>query len=172
MPSNIEIKARVRDFEEMRRRAAGLSDVPCEIIPQEDTFFVTSRGRLKLRELAGRPAQLIYYERADQDGPKRSNYHLFMTGDPAGLKHTLSLAYGIRGVIKKIRYLYLAGQTRIHLDDVQGLGRFMELEVVLSEGQTDHEGEGIARDLMDRLGVASTDLLEDAYMDMLERQDG
>ncbi len=169
MPSNIEIKARVRDFEELRLRAAALSDTPCEVIPQVDTFFVTPRGRLKLRELQGRPAQLIYYERSDQDGPKRSNYHIHETHDPAGLKQTLSLAYGIRGEVRKTRYLYLAGQTRIHVDDVQGLGQFMELEVVLAEGQAEAEGERIARDLMKRLGVLPVDLLEGAYMDMLER---
>jgi predicted adenylyl cyclase CyaB len=170
MPSNIEIKARVRNFEEICRRAEALSDSPCEIIPQEDTFFITPHGRLKLRELQGGPAQLIYYERPDQDGPKRSNYHLFATQDPGNLKHTLELAYGIRGVVKKTRYLYLAGQTRIHIDAVQGLGHFMELEVVLRQDQPEHEGEGIARDLMDKLGVDSSDLLEGAYMDMLENQ--
>lgn len=170
MPSNIEIKARVREFDELRRRAAALSDTPCEVIPQEDTFFVTPHGRLKLRELQGRPAQLIYYERADRDGPKRSNYHIFETEDPAGLKQTLKLAYGLRGVVRKTRYLYLAGQTRIHVDDVEGLGRFMELEVVLEEGQTDAQGERIARGLMESLGIQPGDLLEGAYMDMLERK--
>ena len=171
MPSNIEIKARVQDLEEVRRRAAALSDVPCEVIPQEDTFFATSRGRLKLRELQGSPAQLIYYGRPDQGGPKRSNYQIFITNDAAGLKGVLSLAYGIRGVVKKTRYLYLAGQTRIHVDDVQGLGHFMELEVVLLDGQPDREGEAIARDLMSKLGIEPGDLLDGAYMDLLENKD-
>lgn len=172
MPANIEIKARVRDFEAMRARAAQLSDVPCEVIPQVDTFFVTSRGRLKLRELQGRPAQLVYYERADRDGPKRSNYHIHETPDPVGLKQALALALGLRGEVRKTRYLYLVGQTRIHLDDVEGLGQFMELEVVMRAGQTDAEGESIARGLMERLGVLPADLLEGAYMDMLERPAG
>ncbi len=169
MPSNIEIKARVRDFEALRDRAAALSDTPCEVIPQVDTFFVTPRGRLKLRELQGALAQLIYYERNNQGGPKRSDYHIFRTPDPEGLKQTLALAYGIRGEVRKTRYLYLAGQTRIHVDEVQGLGGFMELEVVLEEGQAEVEGERIARDLMQRLGIAASDLLEGAYMDMLEQ---
>jgi predicted adenylyl cyclase CyaB len=169
MPSNIEIKARVRDFEGIRRFAETISDVPCEVLPQEDTFFKTPRGRLKLREISGRPAQLIYYERPDQEGPKRSNYQLFATQDPENLKRTLELAYGIRGVVRKTRYLYMAGQTRIHLDDVEGLGHFMELEVVLNDDQTDLEGEGITRDLMSRLGIQASDLLDAAYMDMLEK---
>jgi predicted adenylyl cyclase CyaB len=75
----------------------------------------------------------------------------------------------VRGVVRKTRYLYLAGQTRIHLDDVEGLGHFMELEVVLRADQSDAEGQAIAEDLMVRLGVRKDDLLEGAYMDLLEK---
>jgi predicted adenylyl cyclase CyaB len=168
MPSNIEIKARVRDFDEIRKRAESLSDTPLLVIPQEDIFFNTETGRLKLRILAPNRAQLIYYLRSDQEGPKRSDYHIFETPDPENLKHVLSLAYGIRGVVKKIRYLYITGQTRVHLDDVEGLGHFMELEVVMQEGQSDAEGQAIAEGLITSLGVERGDLLEGAYMDLLE----
>ena len=168
MPSNIEIKARVRNFDEIRRRAEDLSDSPVEVIPQEDTFFNTPHGRLKLRLLAEDRAQLIYYTRPDQEGPKRSDYHISHSSDPANLKRVLELAYGIRGVVRKTRYLYLVGQTRLHLDDVEGLGQFMELEVVMQEKQSDAEGQAMAEALMASLGVAKTDLLEGAYMDLLE----
>lgn len=168
MPSNIEIKARVRDFAEIRARAETLSDTPVEIIPQEDTFFHTPQGRLKLRLVSGKQGQLIYYSRPDQEGPKRSDYHISHTSDPENLKRVLALAYGIRGVVRKTRYLYLVGQTRIHLDDVEGLGQFMELEVVMQEGQSDTEGQAIAENLMADLGVERRDLLEGAYMDLLE----
>ena len=168
MPSNIEIKARVRNFDEIRRRAEDLSDSPVEVIPQEDTFFNTPHGRLKLRLLAENRAQLIYYTRPDQEGPKRSDYHISHSSDPANLKRILELAYGIRGVVRKTRYLYLVGQTRVHLDDVEGLGQFMELEVVMQEKQSDAEGQAIAEALMASLGVDMTDLLEGAYMDLLE----
>ena len=169
MPTNIEIKAHVRDLAGLRSRAEAVSDTPVQVIPQEDTFFHTPKGRLKLRQLRPDLAQLVYYERPDQDGPKRSNYHIFETHDPAGLKTTLSLALGVRGVVRKTRYLYLAGQTRIHLDDVEGLGQFMELEVVLGDGQSDADGQSIAEDLMARLGVQPEDLLEGAYIDLLEK---
>ena len=168
MPSNIEIKARVRDFDEIRESAERFSDTPLQIIHQEDTFFNTEKGRLKLRVLAPDRAQLIYYLRSDQEGPKRSDYHIFETPDPENLKRVLELAYGIRGVVKKTRYLYLVRQTRIHLDDVDGLGQFMELEVVLKDGQNNTEGEEIAERLMTSLGVERSDLIEGAYMDMLE----
>lgn len=168
MPANIEIKARVRDFAEIKQRAEGLADTPLEVIPQEDTFFVVPHGRLKLRVFSPHSGQLIYYERADQGGPKRSNYHIAQIADPENLKRVLELAYGIRGVVKKTRYLYLVGQTRIHLDDVEGLGQFMELEVVLQVGQSDAEGQKIAEELMSALGVERSDLLQGAYMDLLE----
>jgi predicted adenylyl cyclase CyaB len=171
MPSNIEIKAYARNFDEIRRRAEGLSDTPVEVVPQEDIFFNTPHGRLKLRILSPEKGQLIYYTRPDQGGPKRSDYHIFQTSDPEDLKHILALAYGIRGIVKKTRYLYLVGQTRVHLDDVEGLGQFMELEVVMRDGQSDTEGQAIAEGLMESLGVEWNDLLEGAYMDLLEKQD-
>jgi predicted adenylyl cyclase CyaB len=169
MPSNIEIKARVHDFESLQASAAQLSDAPCQTIAQEDTFFQVPQGRLKLRELSPHHGQLIYYQRQDISGPKHSEYHIYETDDPEGLKSILAKAYGIRGVIAKIRYLYMAGQTRIHLDDVKGLGKFMELEVVLQPGQTDSEGQTIAKSLMSKLGIEDTDLVDSAYMDMLEK---
>jgi predicted adenylyl cyclase CyaB len=168
MPINIEIKARARNFTDLRRGAETISDTPVQVIPQEDTFFHTLKGRLKLRQLAPDRGQLVYYERPDQDGPKRSTYHIFETSDPAGLKTTLNLALGVRGVVRKTRYLYLVGQTRVHLDEVEGLGEFMELEVVLRPEQSDLEGQAIASELMKQLGVEEEDLLEGAYMDLLE----
>src|SRR5215212_3115665 len=165
MPSNIEIKAHARNFEEIKSRAQKLSDVPVQVISQEDTFFNTAQGRLKLRRLTDH-AQLIYYTRPDQEGPKRSDYHITRSGDPENLKRVLELAYGIRGVVKKTRYLYLVGQTRVHLDDVDDLGQFMELEVVMDDGQSDAEGQVIAEGLMASLGVEKSDLIDGAYMDL------
>jgi predicted adenylyl cyclase CyaB len=168
LPSNIEIKARARDFAEIRTRAEVLSVTPVEVIRQEDIFFNTPQGRLKLRILSEDRGQLIYYTRPDQEGPKRSDYHISHTSDPASLKRILELAYGIRGVVRKTRYLYLVGQTRVHLDEVEELGQFVELEVVMREGQSDAEGRAIAEGLMTSLGVKKSDLLEGAYMDLLE----
>ena len=170
MPANIEIKARARDFADIKSRAEKMSDTPVEVIPQEDVFFNVLQGRLKLRILAPDNAQLIYYTRPDQEGPKRSDYHIAYTSDPENLKRVLELSYGIRGVVKKTRYLYLVGQTRVHLDDVESLGHFMELEVVMKDGQKDADGQKIAEGLMASLGVERSDLLEGAYMDMLEEQ--
>jgi predicted adenylyl cyclase CyaB len=172
MPANIEIKARVRDFPALKTRAELLSETPVQVIPQEDIFFVIPNGRLKLRILAPDHAQLVWYERADETGPRRSDYQIYETRDPEHLKVTLALALGVRGVVKKTRYLYLADQTRIHLDDVEGLGHFMELEVVMRQGQLDSEGQAIAEDFIKKLGIAPGDLLDTAYIDMIEKING
>lgn len=172
MATNIEIKARVDDFKALQVRAEHLSDQPVVVVPQEDTFFHTNKGRLKLRVLTPDRGFLIYYERPDRGGPKRSDYHLAETLEPENLKTALSLALGVRGVVRKIRYLYMVGQTRIHLDDVEGLGQFMELEVVMKDGQSDTEGQAIAEDLMRKLEVREETLLEGAYMDLIENIQG
>jgi predicted adenylyl cyclase CyaB len=170
MPTNIEIKARVPDLAALNQRAEALSDSSVQVILQEDTFFNSAHGRLKLRQLDPEWGQLVYYERGDAAGPKRSDYLIVETTDPAGLKTALATALGVRGVVRKVRKLYLVGQTRVHLDEVEGLGNFMELEVVLRPEQSAAEGQAIADDLMAKLGIAETDLLEGAYMDLLEKQ--
>ena len=171
MPANIEIKARAKDLNALREQLAVLSGAPPETLLQEDTFFHSPNGRLKLRVLQSGPAQLIHYSRPDQLGPKRSNYHVFETNDPENLKSALSRALGVRGVVRKERLLYLVGQTRVHLDNVSGLGPFVELEVVLRPGQSDAEGQMIARDLMAMLDICEEDLLDRAYIDLLAQND-
>ena len=169
MGTNIEIKARVTDMAGLTARAARLSDGPAELITQEDIFFVTPRGRLKLRILAGDLGELIYYERTRGSGPQESCYSIAPTTDPEALRYSLAQAYGVRGVVRKQRRLYMAGSTRIHLDEVEGLGAFMELEVVLAEGDSRSQGEKEAADLMEKLGVKSADLVRGAYIDLLEK---
>ncbi|MBC7365042.1 MAG: class IV adenylate cyclase [Candidatus Aminicenantes bacterium] len=169
MPANVEIKARLKDFSAMKEKVEALSQQPGQVLTQEDVFFHTSRGRLKLRLINGQQAELIFYDRPDQQGPKFCQYELFTTDQPERLKKVLSAALGERGVVRKIRYFYLAGQTRIHLDRVEGLGDFLELEVVLQPGQTEAEGQTIAFELMKSVGLGSESLVEAAYIDLLEQ---
>jgi predicted adenylyl cyclase CyaB len=170
MASNIEIKARIRDWAQFKRRAEALSDTSVEIIPQEDVFFYTRRGRLKLRIFSPMHAQLVWYSRPDSMGPKRSDYLICETDEPDSMKDLLAGALKVRGVVRKTRYLYLIGQTRLHMDDVEGLGTFAELEVVLHPGQSDTDGLAIADALMRKLEICEEDLIEGAYMDLLEQQ--
>lgn len=166
MARNIEIKARVSHLTAFQQQAQALSDSPPQVLEQEDVFFRVERGRLKLRKQTPGPHQLVYYERPNESGPKRSFYLLATVQDAAGLEQVLTAALGVRGVVRKRRTLYLVGQTRIHLDEVEGLGTFLELEVVLREDQSEAEGVAIAQALMERLGVQPTDLLEGAYLDL------
>lgn len=96
-----------------------------------------------------------------------SEFYTAPTDEPDKLADILSRAMGEKGVVKKKRLLYLVGQTRVHCDEVEGLGCFMELEVVMKENQCTFEGEQIARDLMSKLGVEEADLVKGAYIDLL-----
>jgi predicted adenylyl cyclase CyaB len=167
MPANIEIKASVPDPERLRIAAERLSDTPPEIIEQHDTFFPCARGRLKLRQFSPESAELIAYSRADVAGTKQSDYLIVPTARPAELLAALSAALGVQQTVIKTRVLLLVGQTRIHLDSVQGLGSFVELEVVLRDGQAAEEGHQIARELMAALDIREVDLIEGAYADLL-----
>lgn len=167
MARNIEIKARAGNFKEQLRIAADLSSQVPELINQVDTFFNVPRGRLKLREFGDGNGELIYYDRPDSPGPKQSTYVLSGTAEPDSLKRALDSATGIRAVVKKKRTLFLSGQTRVHFDEVEGLGCFIELEVVLMPGQEISEGEAVARELMLKLGIQQSDLVAGAYVDLL-----
>lgn len=171
MPANVEIKARIASVEALLPQAQALGDDEHpQLIHQDDTFFVVPHGRLKLRDFCNGSGELIHYQRADTSGPKRSDYLLTPTPDPEGLREALSRACGLLGRVRKERILVLAGPTRIHLDRVEGLGDFLELEVTLGDGQSEAEGTAIAHDLMARLGVRDEDLVVGAYLDLLRAQ--
>ncbi|XP_054480915.1 uncharacterized protein LOC129112726 [Anoplopoma fimbria] len=167
MPSNVEIKATVSDPTLFAKMAAELSQSEGSIIRQHDTFFNCSTGRLKLRDLMNKSGQLIFYERPDTDGPKLSRYSISPTSDPPSLRAVLSDALGVKGEVRKERRLFLIGQTRVHLDNVEGLGNFMELEVVMRPEQTVEDGQKVAEDLMEKLCVSKESLVTGAYMDLL-----
>jgi len=170
LAKNIEIKARVTDYNEQRSRAETLSDSAPEELIQEDTFFHVTEGRLKLREFPNDPAQLIFYNRGNDKGPKLSDYQISVSDDGNSLKAVLEKAYGIRSIVKKVRILYLAGRTRIHFDNVEGLGQFIELEVVLNNQESLAKGQQEAENLMTALNIQPSDLVDVAYVDLLERQ--
>lgn len=166
MPRNIEIKVRVDDLDALRRRAHALADGPEVLIEQDDTFYPVAQGRLKLRRFADGTGELIHYERPDAEHARASDYVRVPTATPDDLHQALARGLGLLGRVRKQRWLLLAGQTRIHLDRVDGLGDFAELEVVLRDGQTDAEGAAIAEALIDRLGLAEAGRLTGAYLDL------
>jgi adenylate cyclase class IV len=167
MPRNIEIKARIDRIAALLPRAAALaSDGPFEI-EQDDTFFRCAAGRLKLRDFLDGTGELIFYRRSDSAGPKESFYVRSLTSTPAALRESLSLAYGQAGRVVKHRTLFLVGRTRVHLDRVEGLGEFVELEVVLGDREPPAAGIDEAHAIMVRLGIEPGQLVEGAYVDLM-----
>jgi predicted adenylyl cyclase CyaB len=164
---NIEIKARVADLEAVEARARGLSTHGPEELHQDDTFFACAHGRLKLRQFPDGSGQLIHYRRADAEGPKVSDYVIAPAADPDALREALARGCGVLGRVRKRRTLYLVDRTRIHLDRVEGLGDFVELEVVLGETEAEQDGHAIAEGLMRALGIDEAQRVRGAYFDLL-----
>ncbi|HET9862648.1 MAG TPA: class IV adenylate cyclase, partial [Steroidobacteraceae bacterium] len=100
-------------------------------------------------------------------GPKESFYLRTPTSSPENLRESLSLAYGQIGRIRKYRTLFLVGRTRVHLDRVEGLGHFLELEVVLVDDESAEQGVREAGELMEKLGIQPEQLIDGAYIDLM-----
>ena len=171
MPANIEIKAFLKNRNAALATAARLADSGPEVIHQEDIFFPCDGARLKLRifdtDHDPEYGELIRYERDDLAEVRRSRYSIARTSDPGTLLEILRRTLGVTGTVKKTRTLYLVGQTRIHIDQVEGLGDFLELEVVLRKDQTEESGKHIANRLLSQFGIDSPDLIAEAYIDLL-----
>lgn len=167
MPRNVEIKARLRDREAAEKIVCSLADHGPELIVQEDVFFCCENGLLKLRSFVDGRGELIFYRRPDIDGPATSDFEKLPTEDPGRVRSLLTAALGTTGEVRKRRTLYIVGQTRVHLDEVEGLGDWLELEVVLEPGQPVSEGQCIADDLVASIGVHPDDLEARAYIDLV-----
>jgi predicted adenylyl cyclase CyaB len=167
MARNIEIKARIPSVEALLPVARALADGEPQLIVQDDRFYACARGRLKLRFFCDGSGELIHYHRADETGPKLSDYVRTPTTDVASLHEALARGLGEIGRVRKHRLLLKHGNTRIHLDRVDGLGDFLELEVVLRDGQSSADGQRIVVSLMASLGIAPEQCLAGAYLELL-----
>lgn len=170
MQRNVEIKACLSDYGATYEFVKSIADTGPEILVQEDTFFRSENGRLKLRKFTESDGELIYYERRDSEAPAECKYLRIPTTEPDVLIDALGRSNGVLGIVSKKRTVFTIGQTRVHLDDVERLGHFIELEVVLRPGQSASEGVCIAEDLIGRLGIARNDLIDCAYIDMQNEQ--
>ncbi len=171
MPANIEIKAFLKNRNAALATAALLADSGPEVIHQEDVFFPCDGARLKLRvfdpDHDPECGELIRYERDDVAEVRCSRYSIARTSDPRILLEILTRTLGVVGTVKKTRTLFLAGQTRIHIDEVEGLGDFLELEVVLRKNQNEEDGKHIADQFLREFGIDLPDLIAEAYIDLL-----
>ena len=162
---NLEFKARIDDSGGLLRRARELGADLWGDLRQTDTYFRVSQGRLKLRETAGRQAELIYYERDEEAQGRPSDYETALSPDGVALKLVLSNALEVLGVVRKRRTLLLLDAVRVHLDNVDGLGLFLELEVPVKDG------EAAARErlnlLLRQLGFDEADGVRASYLDLM-----
>jgi predicted adenylyl cyclase CyaB len=162
---NLEVKARCADLETVRERAERLGARAAGTFRQRDTFFAAPHARLKLRVADHGAGELIAYRRDDAPRPRDSEYLVYATSEPAGLDAVLTHALGPAGVVEKRRRLYLYGHTRIHLDEVHGLGGFVELETVLA-GQEEADARAELETVASALGLRPDDFVAGAYVDL------
>ena len=163
---NVEIKAQsadpgyIRQYLQANARFVGKDE-------QTDTYFNVANGRLKLRE-GSIENNLIYYERNDEAGPKDSHFNLVKIADSKGLKEVLEKSCGIKTVVKKSREIYYIGNVKFHIDEVPGLGSFVEIEagnVLVTK--TKEELQEQCNFYLKEFGIKEEDLVATSYSDML-----
>jgi homotetrameric cytidine deaminase len=164
---NVELKARDPAPDRSLERARALGAEDRGELRQRDTYFAAPRGRLKLREQEPGGAELIAYERPDGAQARESRYRIAPVADPAALREALDAALGTVTVVEKRRHLLVWEGVRIHLDRVEGLGDFVELEGVAdADSDLAREAELVAR-LRDELGIADDAIEATGYADLL-----
>jgi adenylate cyclase class IV len=165
---NIELKAADADPAESERICRELGAIDRGVLAQRDTYFGVERGRLKLREDTERAtAELIFYLRADEPGLRSSSYWRAPTDDPAALASLLEAAHGVVGVVTKRRRLFLFENVRIHLDAVEGLGGFIELESVLATPGVESADEARAlATVVGALGLDARASIAEGYLEL------
>jgi predicted adenylyl cyclase CyaB len=165
---NIELKSTCPDLEGARKAALRLGARDAGLLEQTDTYFHCTAGRLKLRETAGRRAELIAYARPDHGEARDSEYHLAAVDEPAPLKRALASALGVRVVVTKRRQLLLWHNVRIHLDDVETLGTFVEFEAVMGPDEDNATSHARVKTLTEALGLDLAHRVSSSYGDLLE----
>ncbi|CAG7818632.1 unnamed protein product [Allacma fusca] len=178
MPTNIEVKARMTISHERAIEIAlelSQSHIPeISTLIQEDIFFHCNHGRLKLRRETqedSETAVLIAYERPDVVGPKRSDYVKTSIPEPDELEDALTRSLGVKERVSKTRLLSIVERdglkSRIHLDDVDGLGHFIEFEVLIDDEKDLEKGEEFAKYLCAAFNIKDGDHVDGAYVDAI-----
>jgi len=169
---NVELKARIENPSAIAELAMALGARDRGIIEQDDIFFPSPWGRLKLRIQTPGENEIIFYARPDAPGPKTSEYEKCSVAHARALSALLDRALGASARVRKTRHLLLLGRTRIHIDRVEGLGDFMELEVALAPGEPEQHARDEAADLARGLGVREQDFVAVAYADLCDDASG
>jgi adenylate cyclase, class 2 len=163
---NIELKARCRDLAAAQAALQPLSVHDVGAQQQIDTYFASQHGRLKLREIVGVRAELIWYRRTDEARSRQSDYYIVPVPDPQKLKDALTAALGVRRQVRKRRRVLMWHNVRIHLDDVEGLGTFVEFEAVMSANDDEATGHARLAELCQLMSISPADCLPTSYVDL------
>lgn len=169
---NIEIKARAQKPNHIKSVLKNLGANYQGIDHQIDTYFTVPDGRLKLRQ-GNIENSLIFYQRPNQAGPKASSFLLYHPTQENSdqLKKLLSTALGQKIVVDKHRAIYFFENVKFHVDQVVGLGDFMEIEVMDKEETGDVEIlEKQCKKYMELLGIEAADLVDGSYSDLLRNK--
>lgn len=170
MPRNVEFKARVFDLADVRARLLELAPVFAGEDRQRDTYFHAAHGRLKLREGTVETA-LIHYARPDTPGLKPSAVTLYAPSDAPALRAVLEAALGVDGVVEKVREIYYVGHVKVHLDTVPGLGTFVEVEAIDTDGsRSDDALHADALQMQAALGLSEAVYEARSYSDLLRER--
>ncbi len=170
MAKNIEIKARYHDLDRARRIAGQLGAEHLVTMQQVDTYFRVPAGRLKLREQEPGIDQLVFYRRPDRPQPKVSDYQVVLVEDAAGMRRLLSDALGTLVNVRKRRELWQVDNVRIHLDEVEELGTFIEFEVMVMDGHAEEECLVQAEELLRAFGIGDEGLISGSYADLISQR--
>lgn len=167
MPLNIEIKARTTRTDAIRKTLQDWNADFKGTDHQTDTYFHCQSGRMKLRQ-GNIEQSLIHYERSDQAGPKASHVSLYHPKPGPALKTLLTHALGVWKEVKKAREIYFVDNVKVHLDTVDGLGTFVEIEAIDTDGSI---GQATLQEQCERFmrafEIEDGDLLEQSYSDMI-----
>jgi adenylate cyclase, class 2 len=163
---NIEIKAKCSNQEKIREILKSKKADFKGLDHQIDTYFKVNNGRLKLRE-GNIEKSLVYYEREDKKGIKQSNIILCPYTDQR-LKQILEKSFGILCVVDKSREIYFIDNVKFHVDNVKGLGTFIEIEAISSDGKIKIEKLKEQCEYYKKLfSVKDSDLIDVSYSDLL-----
>ena len=172
MPRNIEIKVRVADLDALRARCVRLGATAHTIEEQTDRYHALDGGRrVKLRTIRGGRAELIEYHRAESAGVRASDYRVTAVRDEAA-GHCLVPRGRPLVVVRKRREVWLWDNVRIHLDAVDGLGTFLELEAVVDGRHDEVACRAQVATLMDGLDVREAELIRASYAELMRQASG
>ncbi len=167
---NVEIKARCENPEKVRKILTDLHADFRGVDEQTDTYFHCGNGRLKLRQ-GNIENNLIHYLRADSAAPKASEVTLLAVQDGDGLREILSKAYGVKIVVKKRREIYFIENVKFHIDELEELGSFVEIEAIDSDGnRTEKELREQCTKYLQAFGIQKKDLIKSSYSDMIAQK--